>query len=155
VIDETLLWLFVIWLGVQQGGGLYESRVVVPQWSAVPPGEIEAAMERSGQKSSGYRFWPFVSPPVALLALANAAVAWTVPGARGAWWQAAAALSILYSLATYLYFVPNMFKLWRASTIAPAETEQRRARWLRFNSVRHVVGLMAFVAALKALSMAG
>jgi hypothetical protein len=30
--SEALLWLFVINLGIALGAGLYESRIVVPQW---------------------------------------------------------------------------------------------------------------------------
>ena len=155
MLSEILLWLFVIWLAIQQAGGWYESLAVMPQWSKAPPSQLEAALERSGQKASGYRFWPFVSPPVALLAIANAVVAWQVPWPRGGWWLAAAALAILYSLSTYLYFVPNMFKLWRANSLPAAETERRLANWKRLNNVRHVVGGLALLAALKALSMCG
>jgi Domain of unknown function (DUF1772) len=155
MLSEILLWLFVIWLAIQQGGGWYESLVVVPQWSKAPPNELEAALERTGQRASGYRFWPFVSPPVALLAIANAVAAWQVPSPRGGWWLAAAVLTILYSLSTYLYFVPNMFKLWRANTVPAAETERRLASWLHLNNVRQVAGALAFLAALKTLSMCG
>jgi hypothetical protein len=34
-MSRALLWLFVINLGVALGAGLYESRIVVPQWLSV------------------------------------------------------------------------------------------------------------------------
>jgi len=39
-VPEILLWLFVINLGIAFGGGLYEQRIVLPQWfsSSSEPG---------------------------------------------------------------------------------------------------------------------
>lgn len=34
---HTVLWLFVINLGIAFGAGLYEARVVIPQWANIPP----------------------------------------------------------------------------------------------------------------------
>lgn len=35
-ITEILLWLFVINLGIAFGAGLYEARIIVPQWVNSP-----------------------------------------------------------------------------------------------------------------------
>ena len=111
---EVLLWLFVIWVGIQFGAGLYEKQIVVPQWSTVPPEEVGDALSRSGQESSALKFWAFVSPPVAVLALANAVVAWRL---------AASIIMVIYSIFTYTYFVPKMIWLWQAETLPASEVE--------------------------------
>ena len=103
---EVLLWLFVIWVGIQFGAGLYEKQIVVPQWSNVPPEEVGDALSRSGQESSALKFWAFVSP-VALLALANAVVARRTTGRRRKWWLAASIIMVIYRILTYTYFVPK------------------------------------------------
>ena len=36
-LKSIFLWLFVIDLGIACGAGLYEVRVVVPQWADSPP----------------------------------------------------------------------------------------------------------------------
>ncbi len=46
-VSRVLLWLFVINLGIALGAGLYEARIVVPEWidapGAVPEWNPEAA----------------------------------------------------------------------------------------------------------------
>lgn len=85
------------------------------------------------------------------MALVNAAIAWSVPRRAAA---GGLVLAILHSLSTYLYFVPNMFKLWRQRDCAGPRPSSR-AGWLQLNPIRHAAGLLAFFTALKALSMAG
>ncbi len=56
-----VLWLFVINLGVAFGAGVYEARVVVPQWAAMPP---------SQWPNTGILFWVYVTTvPLTLLRL--------------------------------------------------------------------------------------
>jgi hypothetical protein len=97
-----------------------------------------------------------VSPPVALLALANLIVAWRAPVDRlRPWWLAAAAIALTYSAMTYGYFVPEMIRLWRAGEMSANESRRRMARWLGLNWVRLALGVAAFVSALRALSLSG
>jgi hypothetical protein len=64
-ISVALLWLFVINLGIVVGAGLYENRVVVPQWASAPPHSLLAP-------DSGLRFWAFATTgALTLLTLAN------------------------------------------------------------------------------------
>lgn len=152
---EVLVWLFVIWVGVQFGAGLYEKQIVVPQWSTVPPDELGETLSRSGQESSALRFWAFVSPPVALLALANAVIAWRAVGRRRNWWLAASIIMIIYSIFTYTYFVPKMIWLWQAESLPASEVESTVFWWVRLNYVRMVIGACGWFAALKTLSLSG
>lgn len=150
---EVLLWLFVIWVGIQFGAGLYEKQIVVPQWSTVPPDEVGEALSRSGQESSALRFWAFISPPVALLALVNAITAWYAVGRRRNWWLAASVIMIVYSIFTYIYFVPRMIWLWQAETLPASEVESAVFWWVRLNYVRMIIGACGWLAALRALSL--
>jgi hypothetical protein len=61
-IAKLLLWLFVINLGIAFGAGLYESRIVVPQWlEALPEGEYQWNAAAARQADTGLRFWVYVT----------------------------------------------------------------------------------------------
>ena len=49
-LPRILLWLFVINLGTAFGAGIYESRVVVPQWQTTPP---------QTWPNTGLQFWVY------------------------------------------------------------------------------------------------
>jgi hypothetical protein len=36
-VPKVLLWLFIINLGIALGAGIYEQRIVIPQWEHIPP----------------------------------------------------------------------------------------------------------------------
>ena len=153
-IGPLLLSLFVIMVGIQLGGGLYEKQIIIPQWSSVPPDEVGAALKRSGQEGSALRFWAFVSPPVALLALANTVAAWRAKGSpRRPWWLAASLIMVGYATISYGYFVPTMIRLWQAETLPAAEVASTVSWWVRLNYVRSAMGLCALIAAVTALSL--
>jgi hypothetical protein len=152
-IGETLLWLFVVMVGLQLGGGIYEARVVVPRWSNPPqPAEVAPALERSGHAAAGPRFWVFVSPPVTLLALANALAAFRAQGRRRRpWWLGSAVAVFLGSLITYAFFIPTLEELSRAESTP--EAEELASNWARLNHLRLAAGFGAWLAALRALSL--
>ena len=73
-LPRILLWLFVINLGTAFGAGIYESRVVVPQWQNTPP---------QTWTNTGLEFWVYVTTvPLTLLTLANVVAAWRERGPR-------------------------------------------------------------------------
>ncbi len=151
-IGRVLLWAFVVTMGIQLGGGIYEARVVVPRWADPPQlGGVASAMESSGHNDAGLRFWAFVSPPVGLLALANAVAAWRVGGNGRTWWLGAAVAVLVGTVATYVLFVPTLGELSRAE--ASPEAERTAASWARLNYLRLAGGLLAWLAALRALSL--
>lgn len=145
-VSEVLLWLFVIDLGIVFGAGVYEARVVLPLWASAPPASLRSP-------DSGRRFWAFVSTvPLTLLTLANLAAAWQVRGPSRAWWLAAVLIVLAERASTFGYFIPTMLRLQRESS----ETLARSAfaRWTRLNLFRNLLTLLAWVAALEALSLA-
>jgi hypothetical protein len=59
-IPKILLWLFVINLGIAFGAGLYESRILLPQWIT---STLETAYhwnaEAARQANTGLNFWVY------------------------------------------------------------------------------------------------
>ncbi len=77
VIAAVLLWLFVINLGIAFGGGLYESRVVLPPWGGIA---------RKTWPNTGLQFWAYVTTvPLTLLTFASLFASWQSTGPESAW----------------------------------------------------------------------
>jgi hypothetical protein len=146
-----LLWLFVIDLGIAFGAGLYEQRMIVPQWFSGSRVDSEA-MRRT---DPGRRFWALVTTmPLTLLTLASLAVAWQWRGPLREWWLAAAAITLVERVGTFSYFIPTALKMMRDDT-QPEAKSRMAVRWTRLNLVRALLGLLGWLAALKALSLSG
>ena len=147
-VTEALLWLFIINLGTVFGAGLYEARVVVPLWASAPPGSLRSP-------ESGRRFWAFVTTiPLTFLTLANLVAAWQAQGPRRAWWLTAVLVILVERGATFGYFIPTMLRLQRDPPLSETPVRATLARWARLNYLRNALTLVAWVAALKALSIA-
>ena len=148
----TLLWLFVINLGIAFGAGLYEHRIVVPRWIASGDGDLHWHAEAARRDNTGLRFWAYVTTgPLTLLALANLYAAWQASGAVRGWWLAAALLALADRLLTFSYFIPTMVGLMRATDSPDAVATA--TRWVRMNHLRHACVLGGWLAAMKALAM--
>jgi hypothetical protein len=75
--EQLSLSVFVFSIGLGIGAGIYEARVVYPNWALDPsPQTLAAKLISSGQAGAGRRFWLYVSPASMLLALFNVYLAW-------------------------------------------------------------------------------
>ena len=151
-LSTMLLWLFVINLGVALGAGLYESRIVIPDWidpAAVPPvWNPDAARD----DNTGVRFWVAVTTvPLTLLTLANLFAAWRAPVGLRRWWLGTATTALIERGLTLGYFVPTMVRLMRVENSPGAVSSA--IQWARLNDVRHLLVLAAWLASLKTFSL--
>jgi hypothetical protein len=154
-VPEILLWLFVINLGIAFGAGLYEQRIIFPQWfsrSSEPGVLVDSAAMRS--TDTGRRFWAFVTTvPLTLLTLANLVAAWESQGQRHAWWLGAAVIALTERIATFSYFIPTAIRLMRPEELPPREVEAMASEWMAVNHIRAALTLLGWLAALKTLSL--
>lgn len=151
--DHVALWLLVIFVGIQLGAGLYEKLAVVPLWADAPGDQVLDRMHASGMYRAGRAFWPFVSVPVAVLAVLNLVLAWRSTAAHRRWWLAGATVMCLYAVASYGYFVPTMLALQSSGATWPAaEVEAVVGRWTAVNWLRMAVGALGWLCLLRALS---
>jgi len=142
---EIVLWLFVINLGIAFGAGLYEARVVIPQWVNIP---------RERWPNTGLLFWVYVTTvPLTLLTLASLAAAWLTQGPMRVWYLAAVGIVIVERIATFSYFIPRMVWMTGAEGLPAADLKAALSQWLLMNHGRHVLSLAGWLAALKALSL--
>jgi hypothetical protein len=158
VIPGGHAWLgaLIFFNGIGMGGGLYETRAVYPNWRIAPqPAELGEKLRLSGQAGAARRFWPFVSPISALLAIVNVCVAWHQAGLVGTLWLMAALTIVLKSVGTYAYFVPTYVRrIARAKTMDPETLGRVVHMWTSLSPIRVVFEALASVAALGALLIA-
>ena len=149
------LWLFVVNLGVAFGAGIYEQRIVAPRWLERRPGSGGRwHADAARQDDVGRRFWVFAGTlPLTALTIASLVLAWHGSDAATTWWLAAASLAGVERLATAGYFIPVMVRLMRAPDTP--DVVRMAIRWSRLNLVRHGLVLAAWIAALRALELAG
>jgi hypothetical protein len=144
-VPKVLLWLFVINLGIALGAGIYEQRVVIPQWENIPPQEWS---------NTGLLFWVYVTTvPLTVLTLANLVAAWLNQGARRRWWLGAVKIIVVERIATFAYFIPTMVWLQGTEGLPEAEVQAALSQWLFLDYGRHVLTLAGWLAALKSFSL--
>lgn len=145
--SNVLLWLFVINIGIAFGAGLYESRVVLPEW---------AGMARETWPNTGLKFWAYVTTvPLTLLTFGSLGAAWQSAGLERPWWLAAAVIILAERIATFAYFIPTMIRLQDGVGVPDAEGNAVLTQWLWLNHGRHTLTLLGWLAALHALVLKG
>jgi hypothetical protein len=151
-ISIGLLWLFVIFLGITFGAGIYEQRITVPRWlsSSENSGRHWNA-DAARRDDTGRRFWAAVTTvPLTSLTLVSLIVAWRAPGSLRNSWLTAAFLALGDRIFTFFYFIPTMIRLLRAADSSESVIKARQ--WSYLNYVRLAIVLTAWLAALKAFS---
>lgn len=154
-MQEIWLWLFVMNLGIAFGAGLYEMRIIVPQWFSVSPESgLRVNSEEMRRTDAGRRFWAYVTTvPLTLLTLASLLVAWQAQGPRRDWWLGAAVIILVERIGTFAYFIPTALKLMGAETLSALTAKAMASQWVHLNYTRAALVLIGWIAALKALSL--
>lgn len=150
-LSAVLLWLFVINLGIALGAGLYESRIVVPDWIHTAASSPAWNADAARADNTGVRFWVAITTvPLTLLTLVNLFVAWQAPIGLRRWWLGTATTALVERALTLGYFVPTMVRLMQAEN--SPEAVSSAIRWAQLNNLRHFLVLAALLAALKTFS---
>jgi hypothetical protein len=154
-IPEILLWLFVINHGIAFGAGLYEQRIVVPQWMGQTSNRgVYVNAGAMHEADTGRRFWGFVTTgPLTLLTLANLAVAWHSQGPAHPWWLGSVLITLVERFGTFAYFIPAAIRLMHAVEPLTPKIKATALRWVALNRLRIAFSLLGWVGALRALSL--
>jgi hypothetical protein len=151
--DCLILSVFLLFVSLGMGAGLYETRVVYPNWAKEAfPATLGAKLISSGQAGAARRFWPFVSPAALLLAFLNAYLAWQQAGAVRMVWLAASLIIIVKSVATYLYFAPTMMRSFEHATgLETTKLRRMISQWTMLSPLRAAAEFIAWAAGVYAL----
>lgn len=151
--EQISLCTFIFSIGMGIGGGIYETRVVYPNWTKEPtPNGLCEKLVSSGQAGAVRRYWPLISPSSALLALVNAFFAWHQSGLVRNLWLTSSLAIVFKSAGTYGYFVPTYIR-----RIAKPETMDVMAlrsvvnTWTNLSPLRVLVETFAWIAGIWAL----
>ena len=151
--EQLSLSLFIFSVSIGIGAGLYETRVVYPNWTLDPdPLTLGAKLISSGQAGAARRLWPFVSPASLLLALFNVYLACQQTGSLRNIWFASAMVIVVKSIATYSYFVPTMLRrIARAEKMDGNILRQTVRIWSTLSPLRVIAELFAWTSGIWAL----
>jgi hypothetical protein len=159
-ISRVLLWLFVVVLGVVIGGGLYETLVVMPLWSAGPPESVLAYHRHNVANprfalDPGGRFWMLFTPTLGLLAAANLFSGLKARDGHRRWRVAASGIVLAVIIFTFAWFVPNIIRLTGGGVAGLADERIAGLTnwWVLLNWVRAALYIAALLAGLRALTI--
>ncbi len=159
-VPRILLWLFVIVLGIEIGGGLYETLVVMPVWTQSPPDSVLAYYHHNVANqqfvlNQGGRFWVFFTPALGLISLATLLSGLKTPPEHRKWRIAATLLALLVVVSTFVWFIPNIIVLLGegVTKLSGEQITQLTNQWVRLNWVRAAVYSAAWLAGLRAFGI--
>jgi uncharacterized membrane protein len=157
---QIALWCFVIFFSIEIGARLYETRVIVPRWSASSP---ESVWEWADLRATNaqvaieprMRFWNYSTPATALSALLVIAFSFATEGAHRKWSVIGAILALVVVAATLGYFIPNIILLLGPDShnLDGAKVKALTNQWVMWNYVRVAIGVVAWLATLRAFSL--
>lgn len=151
-MKKLILWLFVVVLGTTFGAGIYEARIVVPEW--INPDDYFWNADAANRSDTGLRFWIYVtSIPLTLLTLASMVSLYNSSGKLRAWWGIAAGAALIDRIMTFGYFVPTMLILMDYGNSEEASVVESAIFWSDLNYLRIAFVLVAWLAAMKALTL--
>ena len=157
-IGRGLMWLifaYTFLFGIYMGGGLFETIVITPMWSA----SAEAARQYNegpfGVVNNG-RFFFVIAPLSLLLSIATLVGGWKAPQPLRFWLRLSIGVFLLTFLLTGLYYVPEQGAIKGAATagLADAEIMARANRWVVLNWLRFAVAFAIWSMTLHALGLA-
>jgi hypothetical protein len=132
------------------GGGLYESMILSPQWSADPPSSFRIIQPSTGVPLQ--RFWIPLHVFITLSLALSLVATWGNHPKRTL--IVCAAMSYLLMRAwSFIYFIPEMLRFQRIPLNEPP-TEELRARvrlWTTHTWGRHILDLVTYCFLLNAL----
>ena len=137
-IDEVLIAMSIIGLGMLLGGGVYESVVMAPNHRNNVP-ESLVHLRQFLKITTPANYFRFVSPTTFLILTVTVVACWHVEAAR--WWIAGAlCIHIISDTITYSYHYPRNKILFVDPLIDDADRLLRLSKeWNRGNIVRIIL----------------
>ena len=150
------LWLSVVALTTWVGGTLYQMLVIVPLWSAAPPESVRAFFNGTDWNRTIFNFFgpPFIlarNVPIVVALIAG----WHLPRHRRALLVAVACYTGFGAFFTIVFVYPINAVLFEQAGGAGTADEIRAmaSRWILFDRIRFLIGLVGFAAVLHAFRL--
>ena len=152
---NVLLWYGIFAWGIWLGGTLYQMAVIAPMWSAFPPKSLRAFLQATDYNRTVYHFFgpPFIAARIVPMILALA-LAWHLPKHRVVLGVAAVCVAaiVIFTLA-YIYPINAVLFDQAGGDRSAAEITALVRSWIWADRIRFGVGVVAFVAILRAFRL--
>jgi hypothetical protein len=151
---RALLFFYAFVFGIYMGGGLFETVVIAPIWSASAEAARHFNQDPLSIINSGNFF--FIVAPLTLVTSIVALIAgWRTEQPLRFWLRLQIFIFLLTFLATVLYYVPEQtaIKGMYAQTVSDMELTQRAGLWITLNWVRFAVALVLWGMLLHVLGL--
>lgn len=159
-IAKFLLFVFVVFLGLTMGSGLYEGVAVLPMFLLGPPESVTAYYQHNMAYpqftvNAGPLLWRYLTPLTALFSLAALISGLFFTGGTHRKLRTfGAALFIITFIVTIGWFIPNLIRmLTDAPNMTAEEITTTATWWYRLNWVRFGLLGIAWLATLKAMTL--
>jgi hypothetical protein len=154
-IADILLSLYILNLGIAFGAGLYEIRIMLPQWF-IKTSENGFQLNNNvmNEADTGRKFWGMVTTlPLTLLTITNIVLALQADGQKYEWWLASTLIILVERIATFTFFIPTAILLMQKDTLPTNKISNKITLWVQMNYLRNGLTLLGWLAALKVLSL--
>lgn len=152
---NVLLWYSIFAWGSWFGGTLYQMLVIVPIWSAAPPESVREFFQGTSYTEHIFNFFgpPYMVARV-LPVLIALALAWHLPRLRRLLGLAYACLvaTVIFTLA-FIYPINEVLFFQAGAGLPAAEVQRLASTWIWADRLRFGVGVIAFVALLRAFQL--
>jgi Domain of unknown function (DUF1772) len=159
-LSRIFLWLFVIFLSVSIGAGIYETLVVWPAEFGAPPQSVWTLNDfwrehTNLRPNAGLGLWIFLTPITGLLALVNCIFALRASGKYRTMLLAASGATVIVIAITFIYFVPTLGVIWTSQRtgLSGEEVAAKVHLWVMLNWVRTVIMTIAWFFLLRAFGL--
>lgn len=152
---NVLLWYAIFAWGIWLGGTLYQMVVVVPMWSASPPESLRAFLQATDYNRTIYHFFgpPFIAARLIPMIIAPA-LAWHLPRHRAILGVVAVCVAaIMIFTLGYIYPINAVLFDQAGGDGSATEIAAMVRTWIWADRIRCVVGVVAFVAILRAFRL--
>ena len=150
MLHHLLLNLSLLGMALLLGATAYESIVIAPNFERDIPNSMRVARQFFSRTHAG-RYFRVLAPATQLLLLASVVASWSLPAVR---WPALMGLAalVLTDAITYTIHFPRLAIMFREPIDQDPDRLNRATReWGRWNWVRLVLVLVAFLATVHAV----
>lgn len=158
-ITHGLLWVMVFTGGIVVGAKLFDLRVLVGAWSQSPPESLNLLPYGSRWPVDTGEFFIPISGSYLLASLAALIAAWPTPTRYRSLILVSFATCFAALVVTVTQMWPRNAALWAAASGAPGALQDRAAivqmvhEWVVIDWLRVALGALAFLAAIRAISI--
>ena len=154
-VVKWLLFAYAFIFGIYMGGGLFETVVITPMWSASAEAARQFNQNPLSVVNSG-NFFFIIAPLSVLLAVATLIVGWRTPQPIRFWLRLQIIIFLIVFVVTAIYYVPEQGSIKGAAAQSLSDTEigVRAGRWVLLNWVRFGVAFLLWGMILHVLGLA-